>query len=74
MSAAPATAAAAAAYIAISPVEGIKPPVVMLGGVPVGVLMSDASRLPVDPSALSARRGDSAVMVSLGLALSLIHI
>ena len=66
MSAAPATAAAAAAYIAISPVEGIKPPVVMLGGVPVGVLMSDASRLPVDPSALSARRGDSAVMVSLG--------
>lgn len=49
MSAAPATAAAAAAYIAISPVEGIKPPVVMLGGVPVGVLMSDASKLPVDP-------------------------
>ena len=46
MSAAPATAAAAAAYIAISPVEGIKPPVVMLGGVPVGVLTIDASSCP----------------------------
>ena len=68
MSAAPTTATAAAVNIAISPVKGIKPPVKMLGGVPVGVLMSDASRLPVDPSALSARRGDSAVMVSLGLA------
>ena len=68
MSATPATAAAAAAHIAISPVEGIKPPLKMPGGVPAGVLMSDATRLPVDPSAPSARRGDSAVTVSLGLA------
>ena len=56
MSAAPTTATATAVNIAISPVEGIKPPVKMLGGVPAGELMSDASRLPVDPSALSARR------------------
>ena len=64
MSAAPATATAAAANIAISPVEGIKP----RGETLAGVLMIDASRLPVDPSALSARRGYSAVTVSLGLA------
>ena len=68
MSAAPATAAAATAYIAISPVKGIKPPVVMLGGVPVGVLMIYVSWLPGDPSGLWAGWGYAAVMVSLGLA------
>ena len=67
MSAAPATAAAAAAYIAISPVEGIKPPVVMLGcaGGRVDERRLQAARRPV--RAVGAQ-GDSAVMVSLGLA------
>ena len=60
MSAAPATAAAAAAYIAISPVEGIKPPSITTGG-----FMPSTGDMAMYAAAAAAVAGAALIVVAL---------